>query len=122
MRHVIIAIFLLLSPCLHAQNQPTFEQALYDAQNGDSSAYGWVGFFYYEGKSVARNYSEAIKLCEFIKTITDTAPVWSLIGDIYRALKMYGKSIEAYKYYLNLNEDDDEATETLKEIYEEALN
>ena len=35
---------------------------------------------------------------------------------------MYGKSIEAYKYYLNLNEDDDEATKTLKEIYEEALN
>ena len=68
------------------------------------------------------NYSEAIELCEFIKTITDTAPVWSLIGDIYRTLKMYGKSIEAYKYYLKLNEDDDEATETLKEIYEEALS
>lgn len=68
-----------------------------------------------------KNYFESLELCEYIKTITDTAPVWSLIGDIYRELKMYGKSIEAYKYYLKLNEDDDEASETLQKIYEEAL-
>ena len=42
MRHFIIAIFLLLSPCLHAQNQPTFEQALHAAQNGNQEASNWL--------------------------------------------------------------------------------
>lgn len=46
MRNLIIAILLFASPCLYAQNQPTFEQALQAAKNGDSSAYGWVGSFY----------------------------------------------------------------------------
>ena len=61
MRNLIIAILLFASPCLYAQNQPTFEQALQDAKNGDSSAYGWLGSFYYRGEGVARNFSEAIK-------------------------------------------------------------
>lgn len=61
MRNIIIAILLLVSSCLYAQNKPTFEQVLQAAKNGDTSAYGWVGVYYYEGKDVARNYSEAIK-------------------------------------------------------------
>lgn len=32
MRNLIIAILLFASPCLYAQNQPTFEQALQDAK------------------------------------------------------------------------------------------
>lgn len=32
MRNLIIAILLFASPCLYAQNQPTFEQALQAAK------------------------------------------------------------------------------------------
>ena len=66
-------------------------------------------------------YAESLKLCEFIKTITDTAPVWNIIGDVYRAVGRYGKCIEAYKKYLVLNEDDEEVAEKLLQTYEEAL-
>ncbi|MCM1266146.1 MAG: hypothetical protein NC200_08105 [Candidatus Gastranaerophilales bacterium] len=69
-----------------------------------------------------KHYAEALELCEFIKTITETAPVWNISGDVYRALKRYGKCIEAYKTYLDLNEDDDEVAEKLLQVYEEALN
>ena len=66
-------------------------------------------------------YAEAIELCEYIKTITDSAPVWNILGDIYRATKDYGMAIEAYKKYLELNEDDYEIEKVLEEVYEEAL-
>lgn len=100
MRHFIIAIFLLLSPCLHAQNQPTFEQALYDAQNGDSSAYGWVGFFYYEGKSVARNYSEAIK---WLKKAAENGDSWcyAYLGSSYFELQNYQEAVTWLKKAVN---------------------
>jgi len=68
------------------------------------------------------NYAESLELCKFIKTISDTAPVWCLLGDIYRSLKMYGESIDSYRTYLELNENDEEAEQTLSEIYEEALS
>lgn len=67
-------------------------------------------------------YAEAIEICEYIKTISDSAPVWSILGDIYRATKEYGLSIEAYKKYLELNEDDYEVEKTLQDVYEEALS
>lgn len=66
-------------------------------------------------------YAEAVELCEFIKTISDTAPVWNLLGDIYRAVKRYGQCINAYRIYLELNEDDEEVANKLAEVYEEAL-
>ena len=58
-------------------------------------------------------YAESIELCEYIKTITDSAPVWHILGDIYRATKDYGMAIEAYKKYLELNEDDYEVEKVL---------
>lgn len=100
MRHFIIAIFLLLSPCLHAQNQPTFEQALYDAQNGDSSAYGWVGFFYYEGKSVARNYSEAIKWLKKAAENGDSR-CYAYLGSSYFELQNYQEAVTWLKKAVN---------------------
>ena len=100
MRHFTIAIFLLLSPCLHAQNQPTFEQALYDAQNGDSSAYGWVGFFYYEGKSVARNYSEAIKWLKKAAENGDSR-CYAYLGSSYFELQNYQEAVTWLKKAVN---------------------
>lgn len=100
MRHFIIAIFFLLSPCLHAQNQPTFEQALYDAQNGDSSAYGWVGFFYYEGKSVARNYSEAIKWLKKAAENGDSR-CYAYLGSSYFELQNYQEAVTWLKKAVN---------------------
>lgn len=61
MRNFIIAILLLVSPCLYAQNQPTFEQAWQAAQNGDANAYYWLGCFYYQGEGTKQNYTEALK-------------------------------------------------------------
>lgn len=68
-----------------------------------------------------KKYPQVIKLCEYIKTISDTAPVWEILGDTYRELKDYGKSIDAYSKYLELNEKDAEGEAKLAETYEEAL-
>lgn len=68
-----------------------------------------------------KKYPEVIKLCEYIKTISNTAPVWEILGDTYRELKQYGKSIDAYVKYLELNEKDREGEEKLQKVYEEAL-
>ncbi len=68
-----------------------------------------------------KKYPEVIKICEYIKTISDTAPVWEILGDTYRELKEYGKSIDAYVNYLELNEKDSEGEKKLRETYEEAL-
>ena len=46
MRSLIVIILLLVSSCMYAQNQPTFEQAWKDAQNDDPNACLWVGYFY----------------------------------------------------------------------------
>lgn len=66
-------------------------------------------------------YAETLKLCEYIRTLTETAPVWEIMGKVYRSLGRYGESVEAYKKYLELNENDTDALEALNEIYEEAL-
>jgi len=68
-----------------------------------------------------KKYPEALKLCEFIETISSSAPVWSLYGDIYREIGEYGKAIQSYLKYLELNKNDEEGLETLEELYEEAL-
>ena len=66
-------------------------------------------------------YPEAIEVCEYIKTISDSSPVWEILGDIYRATKDYGKSVEAYTKYLKLNENDNEGEVKLKEVLDEVL-
>lgn len=103
MRNLIIAILLLASPCLYAQNQPTFEQALQAAKNGDSSAYGWVGFFYYEGKNVARNYSEAIK---WLKKAADNGETRAYVGlgASYMQLNQYSEALPWLKKAIDNNE------------------
>lgn len=92
MRNLIIAILLFASPCLYAQNQPTFEQALQDAKNGDSSAYGWVGAFYYRGEGVARNFSEAIK---WLKKAAETGDreCYGYLGSSYFELQNYQEAV-----------------------------
>ena len=67
------------------------------------------------------HYEEALKLCEYILKITSTAPVYNILGDIYRKLGEYGRAIENYKKYTEMNDGDDEAIETLNTLYEEAL-
>lgn len=68
-----------------------------------------------------KKYVETIRLCEYIKTLATTAPVYEILGDVYRDLKYYDESIASYKRYLELNENDIEAKARLDEIYEEAL-
>lgn len=92
MRNLIIAILLFASPCLYAQNQPTFEQALQAAKNGDSSAYGWVGCFYYEGEGVARNFSEAIKWFKKAAENGDSG-CYAYLGSSYFELQNYQEAV-----------------------------
>lgn len=66
-----------------------------------------------------KKYIETIALCDYIKTLSDTAPVWEISGDAYRNLKMYGDSIENYKHYLSINEYDDEVQKKLDDTYKE---
>ena len=99
MRHFIIAILLLASPCLHAQNQPTFEQALHAAQNGnqeasnwlkkaadkgDTKAYGDLGRYYFE----IQNYQEAIKWLKKAADRGDTN-AYSGLGRCYLEIQNY---------------------------------
>ena len=67
-------------------------------------------------------YPETMEMCSVLKEISDTAPMWEILGKTYRKLGMYGEAIESYRKYLRLNESDNEALECLNEIYEEALN
>lgn len=67
------------------------------------------------------NYPEAMQICYHLKEISDTAPTYSLMGDIYRKQGNYGEAINAYLKYLELNENDEEGMETLQQLYEEAL-
>lgn len=92
MRNIIIAILLLVSSCLYAQNKPTFEQVLQAAKNGDTSAYGWVGVYYYEGKDVARNYSEAIKWLKKAAENGDSRS-YGMIGASYYELQDFQEAI-----------------------------
>ena len=53
MRSLIVITLLFASSCLHAQNQPTFEQAWKDAQNGNPNACLWIGYFYLQGEGIS---------------------------------------------------------------------
>ena len=64
---------------------------------------------------------QALELCEYIKTFSDTIPLLSLSGEIYRSLGMYAESIDAYSNILKINEDDEETLATIEEICEEVL-
>lgn len=100
MKNFIIAILLLVSPCLYAQNQPTFEQAWQAAQNGDANAYYWLGCFYYQGEGTKRNYTEALKYFQKAANNGD-AYSYAWIAKIY----YYGNGCaqnyeEAFKWFL----------------------
>lgn len=96
MRHFIITILILLSPCLHAQNQPTFEQALHDAQNGDPDASFWLGSSYMNGEEVTCNYTEAIKWLK--KAADNKMPLaYNQLGHCYYRLENYQEAIVWYK-------------------------
>ena len=96
MRHFIITILILLSPCLHAQNQPTFEQALHDAQNGDPDANFWLGSSYMNGEGVTCNYTEAIKWLK--KAADNKMPLaYNQLGHCYYRLENYQEAIVWYK-------------------------
>ena len=107
MRHFIIAILLLASPCLHAQNQPTFEQALHAAQNGnqeasnwlkkaadkgDTNAYGGLGRCYVQ----LQNYQEAIN---WLKKAIDKGDsnAYGDLGYSYAQLQNYQEAIKWLK-------------------------
>ena len=66
-------------------------------------------------------YPEAVSLCEYIKTFSETAPVWEILGDVYRDLEVWGKSVEAYKKYVEINDGDLEVADKLESVYKEAL-
>lgn len=100
MRNFIIAILLLVSPCLYAQNQPTLEQAWQAAQNGDANAYYWLGCFYYQGEGTKQNYTEALKYFQKAANNGD-AYSYAWIAKIY----YYGNGCaqnyeEAFKWFL----------------------
>ena len=100
MRNLIVIILLLVSPCLHAQNQPTFEQAWKDAQNGNPKAYIWVGYFYLQGEGVTCNYNEAIK---WFKKAVDNGDTntYGWIGNCYFNLQNYQEAIIWLKKAVN---------------------
>lgn len=89
-----------MSPCLYAQNQPTFEQAWQAAQNGDANAYYWLGCFYYQGEGTKQNYTEALKYFQKAANNGD-AYSYAWIAKIY----YYGNGCaqnyeEAFKWFL----------------------
>ena len=88
-----------------------------DFNHTEEMAYLNIAKVLYEQKK----YVEGLRLCEYIKTLATTAPVYEILGDIYRDLKYYGDSVASYKRYLELNENDTEAKDRLNEIYEEAI-
>lgn len=69
-----------------------------------------------------KKYKQVSDICERIKTISDTAPVWEILGNTYYAQKDYGKAIESYIQYLELNENDDKGRKKLYKIYQESLS
>lgn len=67
-----------------------------------------------------KQYEKALVYCDKIKT-PESAPVWEILGDIYRETGDYGSAIEVYNKYLLLNENDTQGVEKLKQTYLEAL-
>ena len=66
-------------------------------------------------------YPETIELCEYIKSSFESVPIWEILGDTYRKLGQWGKSVEAYKNYIEINDGDLDVAEKLEETYKEAL-
>jgi predicted Zn-dependent protease len=56
-----------------------------------------------------KKYKEAIMLAKYLVTVSETPPPWLVLAKSYRDLGMYGESIEAYKIYTGMNENDKEA-------------
>ena len=96
MRSLIVITLLFASSCLHAQNQPTFEQAWKDAQNGNPNACLWIGYFYLQGEGITCNYSEAIK---WLKKAADNRIIASYgsLGKCYFRLQNYQEAINWLK-------------------------
>ncbi len=69
-----------------------------------------------------KKYDEAVSLIQYLRHYYDTAPIFNLSGDIYRALHQYGAAIENYKKYLSLNKKDKDVIDKLAKTYEEALS
>ena len=100
MRNFIIAILLLTSSCLYAQNQPTFEQAWQAAQKGDPNGYFLLGFFYYQGEGVTQNFTEAIKW--FKKAANNgLSNSYGFLGACYITQKNYVEAINWFKKAIN---------------------
>ena len=58
-KFVIVLISILCNLCIYAQ-EPDFNTALSNAQQGDIDSQAWVGHFYYAGKGVAQDYTQAV--------------------------------------------------------------
>ena len=100
MRIFIIAILLWCSPCLYAQDRPTFEQAWQAAQNGDPNGYFLLGFFYYQGEGVTQNFTEAIKW--FKKAANNgLSNSYGFLGACYITQKNYVEAINWFKKAIN---------------------
>lgn len=96
MRIFIIAILLWCSPCLYAQDRPTFEQAWQAAQNGEPNGYFLLGFFYYQGEGVTQNFTEAIKW--FKKAANNgLCNSYGFLGACYITQKKYVEAINWFK-------------------------
>ena len=96
MRIFIIAILLWCSPCLYAQDRPTFEQAWQAAQNGEPNGYFLLGFFYYQGEGVTQNFTEAIKW--FKKAANNgLRNSYGFLGACYITQKNYVEAINWFK-------------------------
>ena len=96
MRIFIIAILLWCSPCLYAQDRPTFEQAWQVAQNGEPNGYFLLGFFYYQGEGVTQNFTEAIKW--FKKAANNgLCNSYGFLGACYITQKNYVEAINWFK-------------------------
>lgn len=70
----------------------------------------------------SKNYTEAIELCDYIKSSSQSAPAWEISADSQRALKNYGQAISDYQKYIEINDGDYEVVDKLNETYKEALN
>lgn len=100
MRIFIIAILLWCSPCLYAQDRPTFEQAWQAAQNGEPNGYFLLGFFYYQGEGVTQNFTEAIKW--FKKAANNgLSNSYGFLGACYITQKNYVEAINWFKKAIN---------------------
>lgn len=96
MRIFIIAILLWCSPCLYAQDRPTFEQAWQAAQNGEPNGYFLLGFFYYQGEGVTQNFTESIKW--FKKAANNgLCNSYGFLGACYITQKNYVEAINWFK-------------------------